>query len=153
MTNMRESGPAQAGPTPTGATATGATATGANTVDVTIRRAPKIPVFLVLGALVGLVGTLIVTALQPADPAIGFAALFGYFSIYGIPLGVVLGGFLAILLDRVSARRAKSVTAEQTTVDLLPEAVRANTDKANTDKAEIDQAEIDKAAEPIEGLS
>ena len=111
MTYVTESGSAQ----------DGANLGGTNTVDVTIRRAPKIPVFLVLGALVGLVGTLIVTALQPADPAIGFAALFGYFCIYGIPLGVVLGGFLAILLDRVSARRAKSVTAEQTTVEPLPD--------------------------------
>ena len=124
MNNVIESGPAQAGPA---------------TVDVTIRRAPKIPVFLVLGALVGFFGTLIVTALQPADPAIGFAALFGYFCIYGVPLGIVLGGVLAIVLDRVSQRRAMSVTAEQTSVE--PEPV----------EAEI--VEIDDDAEPIEGLS
>jgi len=125
MNNVTEGSPAQA---------------GAATVDVTIRRAPKIPVFLVLGALVGFFGTLIVTALQPADPAVGFAALFGYFCIYGIPLGIVLGGILAIVLDRVSLRRAQSVTAEQTTVEPAPEPTQA-------------QAEIDEGAEPIEGLS
>jgi hypothetical protein len=124
MNNVIESGPAQA---------------GAASVDVTIRRAPKIPVFLVLGALVGFFGTLIVTALQPADPAIGFTALFGYFCVYGIPLGVVLGGVLAIVLDRVSLRRAMRVTAEQTTVE--PEPVEA------------ELVEIDADAEPIEGLS
>jgi hypothetical protein len=128
MSNASESGPAR----------TGASTAGAATVDVTIRRAPKIPVFLVLGALVGFFGTLIVTALQPADPAVGFIALFGYFCIYGIPLGIVLGGFLAILLDRLSVRRARSVTAEQTTVEPLPEPART---------------EIDEDAEPIEGLS
>jgi hypothetical protein len=85
--------------------------------QVTIRRAPKIPVFLVLGALVGLLGTLVVTALQPADPTIGFAALFGYFCVYGIPFGIVIGGVIAVLLDWVSTRRAKTVPAERTTVE------------------------------------
>ncbi|WP_349899852.1 hypothetical protein [Parafrigoribacterium soli] len=85
--------------------------------QVTIRRAPKIPVFLVLGALVGLLGTLIVTALQPADPAIGFAALFGYFCVYGVPFGVVIGGVIAVLFDRASTRRAKTLPAERTTVE------------------------------------
>jgi hypothetical protein len=85
--------------------------------QVTIRRAPKIPVFLVLGALVGLLGTLVVTALQPADPTIGFAALFGYFCVYGIPFGIVIGGVIAVLLDCVSTRRAKTVPAERTTVE------------------------------------
>jgi hypothetical protein len=127
MSNVTESSPAQA---------------GAATVDVTIRRAPKIPVFLVLGALVGFFGTLIVTALQPADPAVGFTALFGYFCIYGIPLGIVLGGILAIVLDRVSIRRAKSVTAEQTTVEPLPNESQSQS-----------QSGIDEDAEPIEGLS
>ena len=126
MSNVTESGAAQAGPA---------------TVDVTIRRAPKIPVFLVLGALVGFFGTLIVTALQPADPAVGFPALFGYFCIYGIPLGIVLGGILAVVLDRVSLRRAHRVTAEQTTVEPEP---------APTG---VDRTEIDDDAEPIEGLS
>lgn len=134
MNNVTESSPAQS---------------GAATVDVTIRRAPKIPVFLVLGALVGFFGTLIVTALQPADPAIGFAALFGYFCIYGIPLGIVLGGVLAIVLDRVSLRRAQSVTAEQTTVE--PEPARAEIDRAEIDSPEADG--VGEDAEPIEGLS
>lgn len=85
--------------------------------QVTIRRAPKIPVFLVLGALVGLLGTLVVTALQPADPTIGFAALFGYFCVYGVPLGIVIGGVIAVLLDWASTRRAKTLPAERTTVE------------------------------------
>ncbi|MEO9255738.1 MAG: hypothetical protein ABI305_09370 [Tepidiformaceae bacterium] len=81
--------------------------------EVSIRRAPKISVFLILGALVGFLGTLILTALRPADPAVGFTALFGYFLIYGIPAGVVLGAIVAVLLDRSSGRRAKIVPAER----------------------------------------
>jgi H+/gluconate symporter-like permease len=81
--------------------------------EVSIRRAPKISVFLVLGAVIGFMGTLILTALQPVDPAIGFTALFGYFLIYGIPVGVVLGAIVAVLFDRSSSRRAKIVPAER----------------------------------------
>lgn len=81
--------------------------------QVSIRRAPKISVFLILGALIGFLGTLILTALQPVDPALGFTALFGYFLIYGVPAGMVLGAIVAVLFDRSSSRRAKIVPAER----------------------------------------
>ena len=87
---------------------------------VSIRRAPKVPVFLVLGGAIGAIVTIIVTAAFPTDPATGFIATVGYFLLYGIPAGVVLGALVAIILDRISVRRAKSVPAEQTTVDPLP---------------------------------
>jgi hypothetical protein len=91
---------------------------GASTpAEVSIRRAPKIPVFLVLGAVLGALATLILTALQPADPAIGFPALFGYFCIYGVPFGAVVGGVVAILLDRRATRHARRLTAEHFTVE------------------------------------
>lgn len=85
----------------------------ASQAEVSIRRAPKISVFLVFGALIGFLGTLILTALQPVDPAIGFTALFGYFLIFGIPAGVVLGAIVAVIFDRSSSRRAKIVPAER----------------------------------------
>ena len=88
---------------------------------VSIRRAPKVPVFLVLGALLGFIVTLALTASFPTDPKIGFPATFGYFLLYGVPAGVVLGGVVAIILDRISSRRAKSVTVEHVTVDPEPE--------------------------------
>ena len=42
---------------------------------VRIRRAPKLGVFLVIGAFVGFLVTLILTSLYPADPSVGFVAL------------------------------------------------------------------------------
>ncbi len=83
----------------------------------TIRRAPKVPVFLVLGALLGFVVTLILVSAFPSDPTIGFPATFGYFLLYGIPAGVVVGGVVAIVLDRVASRRARTVTVERVTAD------------------------------------
>lgn len=99
--------------------------------QVNLRRAPKYSVFLVVGALVGALVTLIVTALFPVDPAIGFAALYGYFVLYGIPIGVVLGALVAFAFDRISSRRARQVTAELTTVEPLPD--DSNPDDSNPD--------------------
>lgn len=80
--------------------------------QVTVRRAPKYPAFLIVGGGVGAIVTFILTNLFPADPSVGFAATFGYFALFGIPAGIVVGALIAIILDRVSARRAKPVGVE-----------------------------------------
>ncbi|MCU1557379.1 MAG: hypothetical protein JWN09_1374 [Microbacteriaceae bacterium] len=87
---------------------------------VSIRRAPKYPVFIILGAGLGAVIVFILTALFPIDPAVGFGALFGYFALYGVPAGAVVGAVVAIVLDRVSSRRATTLDAEHTTIDSPP---------------------------------
>jgi uncharacterized membrane protein len=85
------------------------------TQDVKIRRAPKIGAFLVVGGLIGMLTTLVLTSLFPSDPNVGFVALFAYFCLFGIPAGVVLGALLALILDRVSRRRARDAVAERQT--------------------------------------
>ena len=77
-----------------------------------MRRAPRLWVFLVLGSLLGAIGTLVVTSLSTADPQVGFAATYGYFCLYGVSAGFVLGALVGLLLDRRSTRRARTVTAE-----------------------------------------
>lgn len=84
---------------------------------VTVRRAPRYPRFIILGAGLGAVVTFILTALFPVDPQVGFAALLGYFMLFGVPAGAALGGTFAIVLDAIATRRAKQLTAERTTVD------------------------------------
>jgi hypothetical protein len=88
--------------------------------EVTIRRAPKFAVFLILGGALGAIVTLVLTMLRPADPNVGYPTLFGYFLLFGLPAGVVLGALIAILLDFISKRRAKRVTVELTRVDAPP---------------------------------
>jgi hypothetical protein len=83
---------------------------------VRIRRAPKFSVFLVLGALIGVLVSLILTASFPIDPAVGFGPTFGYFAIYGLVGGILLGSIVALIFDRISVRRSKSVNV---TVDYL----------------------------------
>ena len=78
--------------------------------EVSIRRAPRVGVFLVLGALLGLIATLILTSLFEPDPSVGFLASFAYFCLFGIPAGLLLGAVVAIVLDVVSTRRTRTVT-------------------------------------------
>jgi hypothetical protein len=85
-----------------------------------IRRAPKYPPFLIIGGGVGAIATFILTMSYPVDPAVGFGPLFGYFSLFGIPAGVAVGALVALVLDRVSVRRARAATVEHETVE--PEA-------------------------------
>jgi hypothetical protein len=78
--------------------------------EVSIRRAPKIWVFLILGGTLGLLVTLVLTSLFPPDPAVGFVASFAYFCLYGIPAGVAFGALIGIVLDLISSRHARTVT-------------------------------------------
>jgi hypothetical protein len=102
-------------------------ATRDTTTEVRVRRAPRLPVFLVLGAVVGAIVTLIVTStVGHVDPKVGFAATYGYFCLYGVPAGIVLGAVLGLALDRRSQRRARIVTAEREQV-VAPEVPEAST--------------------------
>ena len=87
---------------------------------VRIRRAPKYATFIILGGALGAIVTLILTMSQPADPNVGYGALFGYFLLYGIPAGVALGAVVALILDARSRRHARTVEAEHTVVDAPP---------------------------------
>ena len=84
----------------------------AGTEKVTVRRAPKIPAFLIVGGGVGAIVTFILTALFPVDPLVGFGALFAYFALFGVTAGVLLGAILALIVDRRSKVRARSAEAE-----------------------------------------
>ena len=66
--------------------------------EVSIRRAPKVPVFLVLGGLIGGIVSAAITSAFPIDEKVGYAATVGYFLLYGIPIGIVLGALLALIL-------------------------------------------------------
>ena len=78
-----------------------------------LRRAPKLPPFVLLGAGVGLVVTLIVTGLFPADPSVGFSVLAGYFSLYGVTAGITGGIIWWLILDRRSKKRERDILAKR----------------------------------------
>lgn len=88
--------------------------------QVRVRRAPKLPAFMVVGGALGFLGTLVATSLYPADGNVGFATLVAYFSLYGITIGVLLGAIIGVVLDRRSQRLARLVDADRETVDPAP---------------------------------
>ena len=92
------------------------------TDQVKIRRAPKFGVFLAVGAVAGFIATLILTSLFPTDPSVGLPATVAYFSLYGVSAGLVLGAVVALILDRISSKRAKSISVEHEEVVTEPEA-------------------------------
>jgi hypothetical protein len=77
--------------------------------EVSIRRAPRIGVFLAFGAMLGAFVTLVLTSSFEPDPAVGFLASYAYFCLYGIPAGLILGGLVGLVLDAISKRRARTV--------------------------------------------
>jgi hypothetical protein len=87
------------------------------TEQVTVRRAPKFPAFMIVGGGIGALVTYVLTSLFPADPTVGFGALFAYFALFGVTAGVVLGALLALILDRRATRRASTATAERESVE------------------------------------
>lgn len=81
------------------------------TVDVRIRRAPKLGVFLALGAALGLLAALVFTSVFEVDPNVGFTGTFAYIALYSIPLGIALAAIIGLVIDRVSKRRATTARA------------------------------------------
>ena len=83
---------------------------------VTVRRAPRYGRFITLGALVGALVALVLTFAfsgQPAHPELelGFdrGQVFGFLLLLCATIGAALGAVVALLIDRGSAKRAKSV--------------------------------------------
>ncbi|MBA4248623.1 MAG: hypothetical protein C0444_10075 [Microbacterium sp.] len=88
---------------------------------VQVRRAPKLSAFMTVGALMGFLVVLIITPLFPVDPLVGLPALIGYFSIFGITAGVLIGAIIGIVLDRRSQKHVRTVQAERQTVEASPD--------------------------------
>ncbi len=103
---------------------------------VTVRRAPRIGAFLVVGGFLGFLATLIVTSLFEADPGVGFAASLAYFSLYGVSAGVLVGAVLAVLADRRSRRRARTIEMEREEVPAEPETAEPDTAEPETAEPE-----------------
>lgn len=81
--------------------------------EVKVRRAPKYGTFILIGVIVGVIVTFIATSVAPGDDQTPFLQAFGYFALYGIAVGALLGAIVAVVFDAVLRRRASNVPAER----------------------------------------
>jgi hypothetical protein len=83
---------------------------------VTVRRAPRYGRFITLGAILGAIAALILTFAFSGEPTIegeliefDKGQVFGFLLLICATIGVALGALVALLIDRSTARRARSV--------------------------------------------
>jgi hypothetical protein len=80
--------------------------------EVTVRRAPKYVPFLILGGLVGVAVAAIIAYALPGDEGYDASSVFGFFMVLCAAGGVILGALAALILDRISVRRAERAVVE-----------------------------------------
>lgn len=89
--------------------------------EVSVRRAPRYVPFMILGGVLGFVVAGIIAFALPGSPAYDPNAVFGFFLIVCAMGGVLLGAVAALVLDRVSLKRARTAVVEAVP-DQAPEA-------------------------------
>jgi H+/Cl- antiporter ClcA len=93
--------------------------------QVTVRRAPRFVPFLVLGALLGAAVAAILAYGVPGDEGYDASTVFGFFLVPCAAGGAILGAVVALLLDRLSLRRAQHAVVEAVP-DSVPDAGTEN---------------------------
>ncbi|MFC8681905.1 potassium transporter Trk [Microbacterium ureisolvens] len=96
---------------------------------VRVRRAPKISVFLILGAALGVLVAMILTfafnGTAEVSPNTGVVysqgQVFGFLTLICAPIGLALGGIVALVLDRRSRRHTREVAVDHESVQVDPE--------------------------------
>jgi len=97
---------------------------------VRVRRAPRFSMFLIVGALLGLLTAVILTFAYDGtvnqSPNTGMVysqgQVFGFLALILVAVGVAVFGTIAIILDRQSSRHTREVMVDRETVHRLPEA-------------------------------
>lgn len=93
----------------------------------TVRRAPRYSVFLGLGAALGILAALVLTfgfgGAIDLSPTTGLeysdGQVFAFLALICIPIGLVLGGTAALILDRTVGRRTRSVAVDRETIRIV----------------------------------
>ncbi len=80
---------------------------------VTVRRAPKFYRFMAVGAVVGLLITLILVFSFPEQEDFTPLQVVGFTAIFVVAICVALGALVALILDRASRKRSRTVRAER----------------------------------------
>ncbi|WP_431219112.1 hypothetical protein [Leifsonia xyli] len=81
--------------------------------EVRVRRSPRYFRFMITGAVLFAFVALILTFAFPANPTYDRGSVFGFLLAICVTIGVAIGAVVALLIDRATARRARSVQADR----------------------------------------
>jgi len=95
-----------------------------------VRRSPRYTVFLVAGAALGILVALVLTFAfdgsdnESATTGVTYSTtqVFGFVCLFAIPIGVAIGGIVALILDRMLARRAHEVRVDREVITVVDDA-------------------------------
>lgn len=88
------------------------------TVEARVRRAPRWGVFLGIGVVLGVIAAAILTAVGSYEEseALGVVyppgQVFGFALLWTVPIGIAVGGLIALLLDRLARRTERVVRVD-----------------------------------------
>lgn len=80
--------------------------------EVRIRRAPNLIAFLIAGTALGAVGGVLLGLLGPESQYYTRGAIVGFFLVIGVIVGAGVGSVVSLIIDRISLRRSRTVTAQ-----------------------------------------
>ncbi|MGN7797482.1 hypothetical protein [Leifsonia sp. 22587] len=81
--------------------------------EVRVRRSPRYFRFMITGAVLFAIVALILTFAFPENPTYDRGSVFGFLLAICVTVGVAVGAVVALILDRTTARRARSVQADR----------------------------------------
>lgn len=105
------------------------------TVEATVRHVPRYGVFMGIGVVLGVIAAGILTFTgsfeesQALDVVYPPGQVFGFLLLWTVPIGIALGGVVALILERTGRRHDRVVRVDRETIieihDEAPEAQAA----------------------------
>lgn len=92
------------------------------TVEATVRRVPRYGVFMGIGVVLGIVAAGLLTMAGTYDPSKVLdvvyppGQVFGFALLWTVPIGLALGGVVALILERVARRHDRVVQVNRETI-------------------------------------
>jgi len=89
--------------------------------EVRVHRSPRYFRFMLTGAILFAIVALVLTFAFPENPTYDRGTVFGFLLAICVVVGVALGSLVALLIDRATSRRARSVQADRIDVHIPAE--------------------------------